>query len=71
MASTKPTTIDLYFSYWQQYIQPIEEEKIRSQFDQNLINTGQQLYGVEFALELSFLFLKQQNTDVPGEWING
>jgi len=59
--------LDAYFSYWQRNVRPIEEEKIRSQFDQILIDVGLRLYGVDFALQLTFQFLKKQNAEVEGE----
>jgi hypothetical protein len=67
MESTEQTMIDTYFSYWKDYIQPIEEEKRRAQFDEILIDVGLHLYGIEFALELALLFLKAQNLHLFGE----
>jgi hypothetical protein len=67
MENTNPTTVKTYFSYWQQCVQPIEEERIRAQFDEVLIDVGTRLYGVDFALELAYLFLQAQNQEVTGE----
>jgi hypothetical protein len=67
MANTSQTIINTYFTYWQQHIRPIEEERIRAQFDEILIDVGRRLYGVEFGLELAFLFLQAQNGEVAGE----
>jgi len=55
MESTKQTTVDMYFSYWRQYIQPIKEEKVRAQFREILTDVGLRLYGADFALEFSYL----------------
>ena len=52
---------------WLQYVQPIEDERIRAQFDEVLIDVGSRLYGVDFALELAYLFLQVQNQEVTGE----
>lgn len=67
MESTDPITVNIYFSYWQRYVQPIQEERIRAQFDEVLIDVGTRLYGVEFAVELAYLFLRAQNKDAMGE----
>ena len=64
MENTKQTIIDTYFSYWQTHIQPIEEEIRRTQFNDILIDVGRKLYGVDFALNLAFLILKEQNPDI-------
>ncbi|MCB0579527.1 MAG: hypothetical protein KDD10_09505 [Phaeodactylibacter sp.] len=69
MENTEPTTIDTYFSYWKEYIHPIEEEKRSAHFASLLINVGDNLYGVNFALELAFLMLKHQNPDLGVEHV--
>ena len=66
METTKPTVIDLYFSYWKTHIQSIEEEKRRVHFNELLIDVGIYLYGPDFGLELAFLFLKAQSPDRTG-----
>ena len=67
MENTAPTIIDTYFSYWKEFIHPIEEEKRRVHFASLLINVGENLYGADFALELVYLFLKHMNPDIGAE----
>lgn len=67
MENTEPTIVETYFSYWQEHIQPIPEEKIRAQFNEILINVAGRLHGIHSALELAFLLLKEQNADLVGE----
>lgn len=69
MENTTPTIIDTYFSYWKEYIHPIEEEKRSAHFASLLINVGDNLYGADFALELVYLILKHQNPDLGAEHV--
>jgi hypothetical protein len=62
--------ISTYLSYWKTYIQPIEEEKRRVQFNDTLIDVGLRLYGVEFALEFTFLILQEQNPQYSAESVS-
>lgn len=59
--------INTYFSYWKEFINPIEEEKRSAHFASLLINVGLNLYGSDFALELAFLMLKHLNPDIGAE----
>ncbi len=71
MENMPAIAIDIYFSYWKEHIQSIEEEKRRAEFDDILIDVGHRLYGLDFALELAFLFLKAQNADIGAEHVSG
>jgi len=64
MEDTTQMILDQYKSYWKTYIQPIEEDRIRAQFNEILSNLGQKLYGLEFAFSLTFFFLKEQSPDL-------
>ena len=67
MENTAPTIIDTYFSYWKEFINPIEEEKRSAHFADLIIDVGLNLYGPDFALELVFLILKHLNPEVGAE----